>query len=63
VEINETAKPILLQLIVQPDQSSMAYQLPMIYQTLWKEWILEQGSTTCAYPRAKPALQGMAGRT
>jgi len=27
-------KPILLPLLVEPDQSSMIYQLPMINQTL-----------------------------
>jgi len=26
--------PILLELLVEPDQSSMVYQLPMINQTL-----------------------------
>ena len=35
VQINETAlKNILLQLLVEADQSSMVYQFPMINQTL-----------------------------
>jgi len=35
VHINETVKnTILLQLLVEPDESSMAYQFPMIIQTL-----------------------------
>jgi len=35
-------KTILLQLSVEPDQSSMVYQLPMINQTL----CIVQGSAT-----------------
>jgi len=35
VQINGTVKKnILLQLLVEPDQSSMAYQFPVINQTL-----------------------------
>ena len=34
MQINKTAKTILLQLLVEPDQSSMVYQFPMINQAL-----------------------------
>jgi len=34
MQVNATAEPILLLLLVEPDQSSVVYQLSVINQTL-----------------------------
>jgi len=43
-------KTILLQLLVEPDQSSMVYQLDMINQTLCIAWIRENSCHGCPSP-------------